>query len=73
MVGAIRDLTALREQGDASVSTEILLRTLQSPTNAAYVAAANAVNFLLLIGAFAFLFFWKPPHGDEAREAPRLT
>ena len=70
MVGAIRDLTALREQGGASVSTDVLLQTLQSPTNAAYVVAANAVNFLLLSGAFAFLYFWRPPRGGEAREAP---
>lgn len=73
MVGAVRDLAVLRDQGSASVSTDVLLQTLQSPTNTAYVVAANAVNFLLLIGAFAFLFFWKPPRGDEARRGQPPT
>ncbi len=74
MSGVVHDLVALAEKEETSESTRLLLELLRSPTNTAYVMAANAVNFLMLIGAFLFLFFWKPPvviqvSGDAAQKA----
>jgi hypothetical protein len=59
--GVVHDLVALAGKEEVGQSTMLLLETLRSPTNTAYVVAANAVNFLMLIGGFLFLFFWKPP------------
>lgn len=67
MVGIISDLQLLEQDGNAGSATAMLLATLNSSYNTAYVIAANAANFLLLIGAFLFLFFWKPPADRDER------
>ena len=61
MQGLVTELAALQNAGAAGVTTMLLLETLNSPQNIVYLVAANAANFLLLIGVFIFLFFWKPP------------
>lgn len=61
MQGLISELYALQEAGSAGVTTVLIVETMNSPENMMYLIAANAANFLLLIGAFIFLFFWKPP------------
>lgn len=61
MVGVVTDLVALTRAGEAGAATNILLGALNSAYFTGYLVAANAANFLLLVGSFVFLFFWKPP------------
>lgn len=66
MLEIANELLTLRKARQAGEVTNQILDALSGPTSAAYILAANAANFLLLIGAFAFLFFWKPS-GNERR------
>ena len=66
MQGVVADLAAIQNAGNASAATTSLLNQLRSGANIVYLVAANAANFLLLIGAFIFLFFWKPPADDAS-------
>lgn len=58
--GAAQDLAALQEAGPVSITTENLLDVWQTLSAYVYLAALNAVNFLMVISGFLVLFFWKP-------------
>lgn len=69
MMGVLADLQALVDAGTASQSTRLLLKVITSTGNTVYVIAANAANFLLLIGSLVFLFFWQPPPDSSPKPA----
>ncbi|MHA7871189.1 MAG: hypothetical protein ACX939_02445 [Hyphococcus sp.] len=63
--GLVTQLNDLEQSGDAGATTTLVLSQFSGLYNLFYLIAINAANFLLLIGAFIFLFFWKPP-ADKA-------
>lgn len=61
LIGYYTQLNALIRQGQASPPTVNLMRALNDPTAMIYVLVMNIGLWFLLIGAFAFLAFWKAP------------
>jgi len=60
--GLYAELRKLRDGGEPISQASLnLLEMLESPLATAYFAAANTAIYLLLAGAFGFLFFWKRP------------
>lgn len=60
LLGLHGDLAALAAQGPVSETAASVIRTMREPLGAAYLVATNIGASLLLVGAFVFLFFWKP-------------
>ncbi len=60
LLGLYSDLAALAAQGPVSAAAASVLQTMRDPLGAAYIVATNIGASLLPVGAFVFLFFWKP-------------
>lgn len=83
LLGLYSDLAALAAQGPVSAASANLLQTQREPLGAAYMVATNIGASLLLVGAFVFLFFWKPraepapaaqpQTGPESKTPPRTV
>ena len=61
LIGLYRDLAALQKAGATGQATGMTLSAIADPSALAYVVVMNAGLWALLVGAFLFLFFWKPP------------
>ena|GEM_PF-1708905 len=68
-IGIGMDMRDLVEQGAASHSTLQVAKILGSSEFIFYMIVVNGANFLLLIGSFVFLFFWKHPDYRVSKSA----
>lgn len=69
LLGLYADLAALAARGPVSATARSAMQTMHDPLGGAYIVATNVGASLLLLGAFVFLFFWKP-RPDQPSPAP---
>ncbi len=70
LLGLYSDLSTLSAQGPVTAASANVMQTMREPLGAAYMVATNIGASLLLVGAFVFLFFWKPRPQPAPVSAP---
>ena len=79
LLGLYADLGALAARGPVSAASANVMQTMREPLGAVYMVATNIGASLLLVGAFVFLFFWKPlaepaaANAAESKTPPRTV